>query len=150
MKNTTLFYFINFIYMEFIFHLFFWKNVYILPIPAVAIAAIAAFLQSFFIGFLKGKAGKIFFWLFMVIDYLVFAVQMVYRAIFKQPLMIKAVFETGADALTQFWRETLQGIADAVGYKSPSAVKKRIDKIAAEYNNLVSAEYSDFLATHIK
>jgi len=113
MKNTTLFYFINFIYMEFIFHLFFWKNVYILPIPVVAIAAIAAFLQSFFIGFLKGKAGKIFFWLFMVIDYLVFAVQMVYRAIFKQPLMIKAVFETGADALTQFWRETLQGIADA-------------------------------------
>ena len=45
---------------------------------------------------------------------------------------------------------TLQEIADAVGYKSPSAVKKRIDKIAAEYNNFVSAEYSDFLATHIK
>ena len=45
---------------------------------------------------------------------------------------------------------TLQEIADAVGYKSPSAVKKRIDKIAAEYNDFVSAEYSDFLATHIK
>lgn len=45
---------------------------------------------------------------------------------------------------------TLQEIADAAGYKSPSAVKKRIDKIAAEYTDFVSAEYSDFLATHIK
>jgi len=45
---------------------------------------------------------------------------------------------------------TLQEIADAVGYKSPSAVKKRIDKIAAEYNDFVSVEYSDFLTTHIK
>ena len=45
---------------------------------------------------------------------------------------------------------TLQEIADAVGYKSPSAVKKRIDKIAAEYNDFVSAEYSDFLTAHIK
>ena len=44
---------------------------------------------------------------------------------------------------------TLQEIADAVGYKSPSAVKKRIDKIAAEYNDFVSDEYSDFLTTHI-
>lgn len=45
---------------------------------------------------------------------------------------------------------TLQEIADAVGYKSPSAVQKRIKKIAAEYNDFVSTEFSDFLATHIK
>ena len=44
----------------------------------------------------------------------------------------------------------LQEIADAVGYKTASAVKKRIDKIAAEYTDFVSSEYSDFLATHIK
>ena len=45
---------------------------------------------------------------------------------------------------------TLQEIADEVGYKTASAVQKRIKKIAAEYNDFVSAEFSDFLATHIK
>ncbi len=45
---------------------------------------------------------------------------------------------------------TMQEIADKVGYKTASAVKKRIAKIATEYSDFVSAEYSDFLTTHIK
>ena len=43
---------------------------------------------------------------------------------------------------------TMQEIADKVGYKTPSAVKKRIEKIAAAYTDFISAEYSDFLDTH--
>lgn len=45
---------------------------------------------------------------------------------------------------------TLQDIADRVGYKTPSAVKKRINKIAAAYTGFISAEYSDFLDSHIR
>ncbi len=112
MRNTALFYFINLIYMEFIFHFYIWKDVRIWLIPALAVAAVVAFVQAFLQGLLKGKANRIFFWIFMGVDYLLFAVQLVYRSIFKQPLLIDAAFEAGGDALTQFWRETLQGILD--------------------------------------
>lgn len=45
---------------------------------------------------------------------------------------------------------TMQEIADKVGYKTPSAVKKRIEKIAAAYTDFISAEYSDSLDAHTK
>lgn len=45
---------------------------------------------------------------------------------------------------------TMQEIADKVGYKTPSAAKKRIEKIAAAYTDFISAEYSDFLDAHTK
>ncbi len=112
MGRTILLYFINFIYMEFIFHLYFWKDVRIFVPTALGLALTVSAFQAFLVSVLKGKAGKVCFGIFLGVDYLFFAVQMVYRAIFKQPLMIKAVFEAGGDALTTFWRETLQGIAD--------------------------------------
>ena len=113
MKNTTLFYFINFIYMEFIFHLYFWKDIKVSLFPALAVILVVSVLQSFLQGLLKGKANKTFFWIFMGIDYLLFASQLVYRSIFKQPLMIDAIILGGGDALTNYWREALQGILHA-------------------------------------
>ena len=113
MKHITLFYVINFIYMEFIFHLYFWKDIRVSIFPALAVIAVFSLLQSFLLSFLKGRANRIFFWIFLVLDYLLYASQMVYRTIFKQPLLLDAAVQGGGDALTNFWREALQGIVDA-------------------------------------
>lgn len=43
---------------------------------------------------------------------------------------------------------SLQEIADAVGFKTPSAVSKHIEKIAGAYEDFVSDEYGSFLETH--
>ena len=40
---------------------------------------------------------------------------------------------------------SLKEIAEQVGFKSPSAVSKRIEKLAGAYEDFVSGEYSDFL-----
>ena len=45
---------------------------------------------------------------------------------------------------------SLQEIADAVGFKTASAVNKHIAKIAGAYEDFVSDEYSGFLDKHIK
>ena len=37
MKRSALFYFINFIYMEFIFHLYFWRDVRVALFPALTV-----------------------------------------------------------------------------------------------------------------
>ena len=43
---------------------------------------------------------------------------------------------------------TEQEIADKVGYKTASAVHKRIAKIAGAYEDYVTAEYGKFLDKH--
>ena len=43
---------------------------------------------------------------------------------------------------------SLKEIAERVGFKSPSAVSKRIEKLAGAYEDFVSGEYSDFLCKH--
>ena len=113
MRITTLFYFINLLYMEFIFHLYFWKDLKIMLLPAIGFAAIFALVQSLLQMFLKGKANKCFFWVCMAVDYLLFASQLVYRSLFKQPLMLDAAIYGGQDALSNYWREAIQGIVDA-------------------------------------
>ena len=45
---------------------------------------------------------------------------------------------------------SLQEIADAVGFKTASAVNKHIAKIAGAYEDFVSDEYGSFLDKHIK
>ena len=113
MMNTALFYFTNFIYMEYIFHLYFWRDVRISLFPALAVILVVSMLQSFLTNLVKEKGRKVVFWIFMGFDYLLFASQLVYRSIFKQPLLIDAVIYGGGDALTNYWREALQGILDA-------------------------------------
>lgn len=111
--DFAIFYFINFIFMESIFHFYFWKDLHIMILPAVAISFLVATLQAFVLDFIRGKTKKVFFWIFLAINYLMYGTQMVYYAIFKQPLRMDAVFHAGGDALTTFWRETLTGIWNA-------------------------------------
>ena len=99
--------------MEFIFHLFFWQNVKVSLFPGLAVIVLVSFLQSFLQSLLKGKVNKIFGGVCLGVDYLLFASQLVYRSIFKQPLLIDAIILGGGDALTNYWREALKGILDA-------------------------------------
>ncbi len=111
--DFAMYYFINFIFMEIVFHLYFWKDLHIMILPIVAIAAFVALLQAFILDFIKGKAKKVFFWIFLGINYLLYGAQLVYHSIFKQPLLLDAVFIGAGDALKNYWRETFVGIWNA-------------------------------------
>ena len=47
-------------------------------------------------------------------EYLLFAAQLVYMHIFRQPLLFAAAATGGKDALTNYWREALEGILAAL------------------------------------
>ncbi len=113
MRMSALFYFVNFIYMEFILHLFFWQNVKVYLLPGVFVILFISALQGFLQSLLKGRGNKIFMGVCLGADYVLFASQMVYRSIFKQPLLIDAALVGGEDALTNYWREALQAILDS-------------------------------------
>ena len=99
--------------MEVIFHFYFWEDLHIMMLPVLCMALVVSSLQALILDFIKGKAKNVFFWIFIGINYLLYGAQLVYHSIFKQPLMIKAVFVGGGDALTNYWRETLVGIYHA-------------------------------------
>ncbi|MCM1058278.1 MAG: LTA synthase family protein [Firmicutes bacterium] len=98
------------IYMEIVFHLGCFGLQGFNPIFSLGLVALIAAVQAFIGGCFSEKgekrASRIMLWL----QYAVFAVQAVYYHIFKQPLQLRIMFESGADALTSYWREALTGL----------------------------------------
>ncbi|MCM1192674.1 MAG: LTA synthase family protein [Butyrivibrio sp.] len=98
------------IYMETVFHFGCFGLQGFNPVFSLGLVALIAAVQAFIGGCFSEKgekrASRIMLWL----QYAVFAVQAVYYHIFKQPLQLRIMFESGADALTNYWREALTGL----------------------------------------
>ena len=98
------------LYMEVVYHLGCFGFSACNPIFAMTLILTAASFQALVIGNVPRKWKKRVFWLFLVAEYILFAVQMVYMGIFRQPLLWEAIVRGGQDALTNYWREALEGI----------------------------------------
>lgn len=102
--------------MEFVYHIASFGFKGINPIIMLANGIILAGVQTICVGILRQKVNKIFFWIILAINYLIFASQLVYISIFKQPLLAAAATNAGKAAVTNYWREALQGIWNVSGY----------------------------------
>lgn len=80
-------------------------------LPIVMILATAGIL-TLLIGVVKGVWQKIILHFFMWLSIVWTSAQIVYYHIFKQPLLLEAAIRGGGDALTNYWKETLQGILE--------------------------------------
>lgn len=103
-------------YMELVYHFACFGFSPFNPIILIPVGLIIAGFQSLIIGFFRQKINRIFFWLFLVFDFLIFASQTVYIKIFKQPLLIAAIQNAGGMALKTYWREALDGVVSALLY----------------------------------
>lgn len=103
-------------YMEMVYHFGCFGFVAINPVLAIPVWLLLAGLSTLVTGFLRRRKNRVIFWILLAVDYLLFASQLVYIKIFRQPLLIAAVTNTGADAVTNYWREALQAILRASGY----------------------------------
>ncbi|MGN0341493.1 MAG: LTA synthase family protein [Roseburia sp.] len=98
------------LYLELIFHIscFGWSISN--PIFTIMFSIAWAGGQTLIVCLVKGRWKKIIFYGFIWLSVLWTAVQLVYVSIFRQPLLWEAVFQGGADALTDYWGEMLSGI----------------------------------------
>lgn len=101
------------IYMEVVYHLACFGFTACNPLLMLPSVLFFAGLSALLIGFFRKKAGRVILWCFLSIDFLLFASQVVYMKIFKQPLLIAAIKNAGGMALKNYWREALQGILAA-------------------------------------
>ena len=98
------------LYMEVVYHLGCFGFSACNPIFVLTLILTLASFETLIIGNVPRKWKKRVFWLFLGAEYILFAVQMVYMGIFKQPLLWEAIVRGGQDALTDYWREALDGI----------------------------------------
>ncbi len=104
------------LYFEVVFHLGCFGFLACNPVFTLTLVLTLASVETFLICLVRGKWKSILYWLFLIAEYILFAVQMVYMGIFKQPLLWQAVIYGGQDSLTNYWRETLEGILNVLPF----------------------------------
>lgn len=98
------------IYMELLYHFGCFGLQGINPLFLLGMIFVVSSIQTLIGGCFSKRGARRAFFIMMVPQWLVYAVQTVYYKIFRQPLRTAAVFITGGDALTDFWRVALDGI----------------------------------------
>lgn len=104
------------LYLEIVYHLGCYGFTVGSPVFALALIMILASVETLIVGCVRKKRKKRVFWTFTITEYLLFGAQMVYKGIFKQPLLWEAVVRGGQDALTNYWREALVGILSVLPF----------------------------------
>lgn len=104
------------LYMELVYHFGCFGLAAVNPVLAFPVWLLLAGLSALVTGFLRRRKNRVIFWILLAVDYLLFASQLVYIKIFRQPLLIAAVTNAGKDAVTNYWKEALQAILRASGY----------------------------------
>ena len=86
--------------------------------PALMLFQVVAWsgVWTLLIGLLKGKLKKIVYYLALWLPAVWTCAQLVYLRIFRQPLLLDAIIQDGQDALSNYWREALVGILQAVPF----------------------------------
>ena len=104
------------IYMELVYHFGSFGFTGCNPFVGLFLWIFLAAASTLLCGFVRKKANRNIMWVILAVYYLLFASQLVYFGIFKQPLLIAAVTNGAKDAVTNYWREALQGIWQVFGY----------------------------------
>lgn len=102
-----------FLYSETVYHLssYGWSSCN--PLYTIFLCFVWSAAITVPVGVLRGRLKKLFFYFCIWLAAIWTCVQVVYLRIFKQTLLWEAVFRGGGDALTNYWRETLEGILKA-------------------------------------
>lgn len=116
MKKTFFLLWGSILYMEVVYHLACFGFSGCNPLFLLPVSVLFAGLGTLLTGFVRKKGNRVILWILQVIGFLLFASQVVYMKIFKQPLLIAAVQNAGGMALKNYWREALAGILAASGF----------------------------------
>ena len=115
------------LYLEIVYHLGCFGFTACNPVFALTLVITVSAVQALVIGAVPKKGKKAVFWILQALQFVLFAAQLVYLSIFRQPLQWEAAVRGGGDALTNYWREALDGILNA----SPFLLLMALPMIAA-------------------
>lgn len=83
---------------------------------AAAVVVAWASVETMLIGVIRGRIKKVLYQAALWLPVVWTSAQLVYLRIFKQPLLMEAMFRGGGNALSNYWREALDGILGALPF----------------------------------
>lgn len=111
MYRILTFFLVSFLYLEGVYHFNIFGLEGINPLMMLPAALLFAAVETVLVRCFKKRAiNLIIMWVCMALNYLLFAIQLVYYNIFTRPLLLEVAFATGGDAITDFWSVALDGI----------------------------------------
>ena len=81
-----------------------------------AVVVAWAGVETMLIGVVRGRIKKVLYQAALWLPVVWTSAQLVYLRIFKQPLLMEAMFRGGGNALSNYWREALDGILGAMPF----------------------------------
>ena len=104
------------LYLEIVYHLsgFGWSGCN--PIYTIMLILAWSGIQTKLVRVVKTRFKNLLYYSFIWFAVVWTGVQLVYLRIFKQPMLWEAVFRGGGDALTNYWREALDGVLGALPF----------------------------------
>ena len=115
MNRMFLYLVISFVFLESVYHISSFGFTAMNPLLSLGCMLIISAIEALCMSFSKKNVvNKILFWVISVLNYFIFATQVVYYYIFKKPLLLDAVVNTGAAALTDFWKVAVDGIIKSI------------------------------------
>lgn len=129
------------LYLEVVYHVGSFGVTACNPLLTIAFLMIVASLEALLVGKAAQKWKKPVFWIVAILDYVFFFAQFVYMGIFKQPLLMKAVMLGAGDALSDYWREALEGVLAALPFLALMAVPLVIAGILIRFKKLSLPEF---------
>jgi hypothetical protein len=111
MYRILTFFLVSFLYLEGVYHFNIFGLEGINPLMMLPAALLFAAVETVLVRCFKKRAiNLLIMWVCMALNYLLFAIQLVYYNIFTRPLLLEVAFATGGDAITDFWSVALDGI----------------------------------------
>ena len=115
MNRMFLYLVISFVFLESVYHISSFGFSAMNPFLSIGCILIISAVETLCMSFGKKKfVNTILFWVISILNYFIFATQVVYYCIFKKPLLLDAVVNTGAAALTDFWKVAVDGIIKSI------------------------------------
>lgn len=104
------------LYLEVVYHFagygWSWYN----PVYAMIMIVAWSGAETLVIGVLRGWVKKLCYQIALWLPVVWTAAQLVYLRIFRQPLLLEAMFQGGGDALTNYWKVALDGIVKTLPF----------------------------------
>lgn len=115
MNRMFLYLVISFAFLESVYHISYFGFSAMNPLLSMGCMLIISAVETLCMSFSKKDiVNKILFWVISILNYFIFATQVVYYCIFKKPLLLDAIVNTGAAALTDFWKVALDGTIKSI------------------------------------
>lgn len=111
MYRILAFFLLSILWLEGVYHFNIFGFVGVNPLLMLPVVVLVATIETILVRCFKKRGINLaIMWVCMSINYLLYAVQLVYFNIFTKVLLLDVAFATGGEAITDFWRVALDGI----------------------------------------